>query len=202
MAPGILSWGSPWALKACEVILNSNSGETDFRHLTLFLYDSGEFQVRLFKSAATSAKIGRVAVFSDIKTILARIRSKGAPDVLFLRVPVDSGDALRLCGMIRARGTFPFPYLPIVAILEQATKSAVTAVRDAGVDEFLASPYSPRSLLERVQAVRNDRRGFVDVESYFGPDRRRGAMAEWLDVNRRTGPATLIDPVTEAVYTA
>lgn len=177
-------------------------GETDFRHLSLFLFDSAEYQIRLFKSAATSAQIGHVAVFSDIKAILARIRSKGAPDVLFVRVPADSRVVLELCGMIRARGTFPFPYLPIVAVLDQATKTAVTAVRDAGVDEFLAAPFSPRSLRERVQAVRNDRRGFVDAETYFGPDRRRGAMAEWLGVNRRSGPATLIDPVTEAVYTA
>ena len=49
----------------------------------------------------------------------------------------------------------------------------VTEARDVGVSEFLTRPFSVDSLRSRVAAIINNSRAFIQVESYFGPDRRR-----------------------------
>lgn len=168
--------------------------------LTVALFDNDDYFISLFKSIAASLGMQKIGTFGSTKSAVSKIRMAGAPDILFIRYksPTDSVD--ELCGLIRTRDTFPFPYLPMVAIMDRATVSSVTAVRDAGVDEFLGTPFSPATLALRINAILFDRRGFVDVPGYFGPDRRRGSMAEWLGADRRSGSSELIDPVTQATY--
>lgn len=85
-------------------------------------------------------------------------------------------------------------------ICEHVTRPHVVAARDVGVDEFLAAPFTPKALSERLIAVAAHRRGFVDLPTYYGPDRRRGAMANFLGANRRGGKSQLINPKTGQVY--
>lgn len=181
--------------------MRNESSVRDFGELRCMLVDAEEYSSSLFKSAAASVGLHNIAVFQSAKAVLANIRVAGPPDLLFVKfTSVDPG-SIRLCRFIRDRAAFPHPFIPIVAVVEHATKAAVTAVRDAGVDEFLACPYSPKTLSQRIRSIVADRRGFVDVPGYFGPDRRRGAMARFLGAERRSDPTELIDPLTEQVYT-
>jgi|GEM_PF-7072546 len=170
--------------------------------LNVFLVGADEYQVGVFKNAVGLAGISTVRAFEGAKKALAIMHQNGAPDILFVWFGEENRDALGLCRVVRNPETFAAPFLPIVAVMETATLPAVRSVRDVGVDEFLACPFSPKALAERVQAITQDRRGFVHVPGYFGPDRRRGAMARYLGSDRRSTPSQLIDPLTEQRYTA
>ena len=62
----------------------------------------------------------------------------------------------------------------------------VTEARDAGVNEFLIKPFSVDGLKRRIIATVNNPRDFIEVESYFGPDRRR-TEKEFHGVDMRKG---------------
>jgi two-component system chemotaxis response regulator CheY len=53
----------------------------------------------------------------------------------------------------------------------------VNELRDAGADEILAKPVSPRTVCNKINAVIHSRRKFVSAPNYFGPDRRRRAAS-------------------------
>ncbi len=178
----------------------NESARREFGDLRVALVDGEEYSVSIFKNVAASLGVHDVVSFATPKAAVANIRISGAPDMLFVKFNPGDGEALQLCRLVRDRGNFPHPFMALVAIMERATVGSVTEVRDAGADEFLACPYSPKSLVERIRSILYDRRGFVDVPGYFGPDRRRGAMAKWLGADRRGDPSELIDPVTEEIY--
>src|SRR4051812_354771 len=46
------------------------------------------------------------------------------------------------------------------------------ALRDCGVDKFLAKPAMPDGLVNALTAVTRHGRDFIDTADYFGPDRR------------------------------
>jgi DNA-binding response OmpR family regulator len=49
----------------------------------------------------------------------------------------------------------------------------VAEALDAGINEFLAKPISPRDLYLRIASIIDHPRPFVRARGYFGPDRRR-----------------------------
>ena len=180
--------------------MRTGTASREFDDLAAMLVGADEYSISIFKNIAASAGIHNVILFDSAKAALAKMRHAGAPDILFAYFAEHGNESLQLCRFVRNREAFPHPFLPIVAVMEKATVAGVTAVRDAGVDEFLVLPFSQKSLSERVRSICRDRRGFVEVPGYFGPDRRRGAMAKWLGSDRRSEPSRLIDPVSEEIY--
>ena len=180
--------------------MRNETSKRDFDDLRVMLVEDDEYNASIFKGVAGSVGLHQIAEYTNAKSALANIRLSGAPDILFVKFGEKLSQPLQLCRLIRNRESFPHPFMPIVAIMERATVANVTAVRDVGVDEFLACPFSPKSLKERINSIVYDRRGFVAVPEYFGPDRRRGAMAKWLGADRRSEPSELINPVTEEMY--
>ena len=48
-----------------------------------------------------------------------------------------------------------------------------SSARDAGVNEFVAKPFSPDIIFKRIQKIIESQRQFVYTPTYFGPNRRR-----------------------------
>lgn len=66
-------------------------------------------------------------------------------------------------------------FVPIIACTADTTPRTIKELRDAGADEILGKPVSPRSVYRKIAAVTNTRRQFVTAPNFFGPDRRRRA---------------------------
>jgi two-component system chemotaxis response regulator CheY len=64
-------------------------------------------------------------------------------------------------------------FVPIIACTADTTPRTVRELRDAGADEILTKPVSPRMIWAKLAAVVNARRKFVTAPEFFGPDRRR-----------------------------
>lgn len=67
-------------------------------------------------------------------------------------------------------------FVPIIACTADTTPRTIRELRDAGADEILGKPVSPRSVYNKIAAVTNARRQFVTAPNFFGPDRRRRAL--------------------------
>lgn len=70
-------------------------------------------------------------------------------------------------------------FTPFIMMTSQTRLESVTTARNAGITEFVAKPYSAKSLIARIREVVERPRPFVAIGQYFGPDRRR--RAEVLD---------------------
>ena len=107
------------------------------------------------------------------------------PDIIITdwAMPIFTG--LELTQMIRQPDGNANPYVPIIMMTGHSEKRRVTAARDAGVTEFLATPVSAKGLYERIVNVILNPRPFIKTKTYFGPDRRRGASSTYTGPERR-----------------
>jgi CheY-like chemotaxis protein len=82
------------------------------------------------------------------------------------------GHAYEFVRALRANVPAPNRYCPVILLSGHTPLSEVAAARDCGANFVVAKPLYPLVLLERILWVCADRRLFVDLPSYAGPDRR------------------------------
>lgn len=63
--------------------------------------------------------------------------------------------------------------VPIIMLTARSDLEAVRQARDAGITEFLAKPFSAKTLAQRLIQVIDNPRAFIDAPGYVGPCRRR-----------------------------
>jgi CheY-like chemotaxis protein len=85
---------------------------------------------------------------------------------------------------VRARSA-PARFLPLLMLTGYAAFDQVMALRDAGAHMVMKKPASPQSLYDRLAWVAQPKRGFVESETYTGPDRRFRALGPPDGVGRR-----------------
>ena len=74
---------------------------------------------------------------------------------------------------------------PVIMLASQPTEVVIRAARDAGVDEFLRTPFNVRDLMRRVEAVTQKPRAWIETVNYAGPDRRRFSAPDYAGPRRR-----------------
>jgi CheY-like chemotaxis protein len=67
----------------------------------------------------------------------------------------------------------PNRYAPVLMFTGRTSLEDVQYARDAGVNEFLAKPFSASELSKRLLSSIQHPRQFITAEEYAGPDRRR-----------------------------
>ncbi len=84
--------------------------------------------------------------------------------------PMNGVDFVRL---LRTEKDSPNIFLPTIMVTGNNEIAHVTGARDAGANEYLIKPVSPKILYDRINSIIWNPRPFVRTETYFGPDRRR-----------------------------
>ncbi len=84
--------------------------------------------------------------------------------------------------------------IPIIMVTGRATADDVRNARDAGVNEYLAKPFSINMLCDKVKSVIENPRRYVLSDTYSGPDRRRRDDPEKIEgKDRRKGEETIVN---------
>lgn len=94
------------------------------------------------------------------------------PDVVFVDW-APSFDGMSVLKRIRRDAESPNPFVPVIVMTSLTEQQHVFTARDLGMTEFLAKPYSPRLIFQRLQTIAERPRAFVRAGTFFGPDRRR-----------------------------
>jgi CheY-like chemotaxis protein len=97
----------------------------------------------------------------------------GTVDIIFSDFVMAQVDGLLFLRWVRTSKDAPDRFAPFVMVSGAADQETVETARDAGLTEFLAKPFSAKSLSDRVLEVITNPRQFVLAPGYFGPDRRR-----------------------------
>ena len=76
---------------------------------------------------------------------------------------------------------------PVILTSGYADRDKIREAIDVGVNEFLLKPFSVNDLATRVAFVVENPRECIDIQGYFGPDRRRRDSSEYTGPDRRKG---------------
>jgi two-component system, chemotaxis family, chemotaxis protein CheY len=116
------------------------------------------------------------------------------PDIIITDWVMPIFDGVELTNMIRQPGAKPNPFVPIIMLTGHTEKKNVAKARDAGITEFVAKPFSAKSLYERILNVVVNPRPFIRSNQYFGPDRRRTKGTNYTGAQRRKSNAPTATP--------
>jgi DNA-binding response OmpR family regulator len=138
------------------------------------------FGVRRMEEASDGAEAFGIVAGGDI-------------DIAFVDFKLGGIDGLDFCRRIRTSQDSPNIYLPIVMVTAYSERGRVIEAINAGVDEFLVKPIRAVDVANRVNAVIERRRPFVQSGAYFGPDRRRRDDPRYRGPWRRYGDQGTVD---------
>lgn len=108
-------------------------------------------------------------------TAALRNLTASRPDVVICDWKMSPMDGIEFARRMRRGRSGRERRLPVILLTSYAEPERVAEARDAGVNEVLVKPVSAKTLLGRVRSVVERPRQFIDVPSFTGPDRRRGA---------------------------
>jgi two-component system, chemotaxis family, chemotaxis protein CheY len=105
---------------------------------------------------------------------------------------LNDADGLELVRSVRAGKHPQHRSVPIIMLSGLAEEEDVIAARDAGINEYLAKPFSSKMLYSRIEQIVDKPRNFLVSETYTGPDRRRrGTPPEGVADRRICTPTSL-----------
>ncbi len=94
-------------------------------------------------------------------------------DLIVIDPNLADGDGYALVRDLRhSTNGSPNAFIPVILVSGHARASDVAKARDTGANYFVAKPITPNVLLQRIMFVSRDKRPFVEVGAYVGPDRR------------------------------
>lgn len=140
--------------------------------LNVLVVDDNRHMVRLISSILHALGVRNVCEANDAAEALEHLKSFSA-DIIIVDWQMQPLDGLDFTRLVRTGKDSPNRYVPIIMLSAFTEMSLVTKARDAGINEFLAKPVSPKALYSRMASLIDNPRSFVRTDTYFGPDRRR-----------------------------
>ena len=101
--------------------------------------------------------------------------------------PVDGIELVREIRAAREDKRIPRD-IPIIMLTARSEKINVEAARDAGINEFIAKPFTAKTISNRIIQIIDNPRAFVESPGYTGPCRRRREKLPEGMVDRRLPP--------------
>ncbi len=77
------------------------------------------------------------------------------------------------------------PFIPIVVCTANTQYDQVHYAGDLGATEFLAKPVTAKAIYSRICSIIENRRSFIRISNFFGPDRRRRTDGSYEGTDRR-----------------
>lgn len=106
-------------------------------------------------------------------------------DAILMECDLRGEDAFAIARQIRSATGTPNALAPIVMLSKTTPLSRVLMARDVGANFTLARPLSPAVLQDRLLWIARHERGYVDMDTYRGPDRRMRSGPPPEGVNER-----------------
>lgn len=160
-------------------------------HLSILVVDDHRFMQQVMRVMLNGLGFRNVTSALTVDEGLRLLASQKF-DLVIADYLVGGASGAEFMRLARAGHCAADRFIPIIACTADTTPRAVKDLRDAGADEVLCKPVSPRALWARIAAVTNARRRFVNAPNFFGPDRRRRELPLKGDQDRRSGDTEVI----------
>lgn len=154
----------------------TESKSQDFVNKRILLVDDHIHVRTIFTSILNGLGMFRLSTADRADKAMSTMQAEPIDLVITdFNMPGQSGIALaqRIREEVRSPSPRFNPSIPIIMITSFGTKKCLIAARDAGVDEFLAKPFTTMAVAERLDSAINMQRPFIVSDRYIGPCRRR-----------------------------
>lgn len=157
----------------------------DLSNFTILVVEDSEYMQSLIASMLKVFGVGDILACAnakeaiDILTIMQaskKSRYLGKVDIVLTDWLMPKGSGEELLRWIRGHDRDSVRYLPVIVISGYTTEYLTSVVRDLGAHEILVKPVSGTGLAGRICSVIDTPRPFINVDGFFGPDRRRHEM--------------------------
>lgn len=154
----------------------------DFSRMSFLLVEDNKFMQGVLRIVMDSLGVrnyhfavdGKEAIeIMQIRSGTLKAAGGGGIDMVISDVVMPGIDGHMLLRWIRRHENSPDRFVPFLMISGMVDHRCLTTARDAGVNEFVAKPFSPEIVFKRILKVIESPRQFVYTPTYFGPDRRR-----------------------------
>lgn len=144
----------------------------DLSKLKVLIVDDTRTRRDLVRYLLNALDIDRVF---EADSATAAVQNLGEFNINMIVAELTMGPAngLDLVREIRASKHIPNPGIPIIMLSADPVLQKVCEARDAGIDEFVARPFTLKVLYDRMVATVQAPRPIVVKGPYMGPDRRR-----------------------------
>lgn len=151
-------------------------------NISIMVVDDNAFMRKLIVSTLYALGISSIVALPSAKAAIKSLKlSRTNPieagiatiDIILSDFVMPEFDGSLFLRWIRTDKQAPDRFVPFVMVSGAADQAVVEAARDAGVTEFLAKPFSAKTMADRVLEVIRNPRQYVLAPGYFGPDRRR-----------------------------
>jgi two-component system chemotaxis response regulator CheY len=144
--------------------------------VSVLVLDDHPFMQQVMRAILSGLGVQKVVPALDVDEALDLIKSKPF-DLVIADYRLGAKSGAEFTRLVRGTRDGSDRFLPIIACTADTMPRVVNELRDAGADEILAKPVSPRTVCNKINAVIHSRRKFVSAPNYFGPDRRRRAAS-------------------------
>lgn len=185
--------------KKRTIITSQHLGDYDqrerFSGLSVLVADRDHRTASLVQRILFSFGFRKLDITTSGESALALLRDR-AYDIIITELTMAPVDGLALIRAIRtAKDDERIRHdIPIIMLTAHTDIDTVSMARDVGVTEFVAKPFSAKTISNRIIQVIDNPRAFVESAVYVGPDRRRkGLPPEGAQERRGAKPnATLV----------
>lgn len=162
----------------------SGTGLWDMSRLRIFYVDNYRPSHLIMRIILFSMNIRQCEFFAQPDDMLNLFKIQ-MPDILITDHEMEPFDGLELARRIRQGEVGTNRMLPIIMFTARTTRSLVEGARDSGLNGVIAKPASVYSVYSALSRVATERTAFVELDHYFGPDRRRQKV-EFDSTERRS----------------
>lgn len=155
----------------------------DFSRLSVLVIEDSAFMRSIFINVLRALGVERLSVAEDgeqaIKMMAQGPASKSSMvgmsgvDIVICDYFMPTVDGAMFLRWLRRSDRSPDRFLPTIMVSAAADMDVIFTARDAGVDEFLAKPFSADKLAQRLAILIEHPRPYIYTPKYFGPNRRR-----------------------------
>jgi len=141
-------------------------------NFAVLVVDDNRYMLHILREVLYALSIRKIRLAADAAQAFKELRHFSA-DLIITDWRMEPLDGLDFVRLVRTAKDSPNPYVPIIMLSAYTEFRLIQEARDAGVNEFLAKPVSPRALHQRIMSIIEHPRSFIRTKTYFGPDRRR-----------------------------
>lgn len=165
--------------------------EYDLQKVKVAIVDDSPFMTDLIRYMLEHLGCRHIRSANDAASLMHELDDcadqdpKNIPDIIISDWAMKPSTGLDLITWLRQHRQPTLHYTPFIMLSAYSTRDHVIAARNAGANEFLTKPLSTQTLVQRLIRIIENPQPFVKAPAYFGPDRRRRAVAYDLSQDRR-----------------
>lgn len=161
---------------------------TYLKLVRILIVDDQNFTRILVRNILGALGGRRISEAKDVEGAWRLVLADPPPDLMIVDWEMLGADGLELVRRVRHDDACPDKFMPIIMLTAHSEKSRIYTARDAGVNEFVIKPISPKTLFDRINAVVEHPRKFIRIKDFFGPDRRRKKTSYPGEDRRKKAP--------------